>query len=442
MTPIWLFATVVQSGTPAPELEAKVAALFEDCTMCHDDSGDPSDPAGFNMDQPPSAFVKLKSAATGRAMVSPGDPDGSYLLDKLLGKPGIEGEIMPEGDDPFTAEQLTLVRDWIAALPKDDSGGGTDPAAGGASTEGTGEASAGGGTAPKDTPIVAPPRRAKKPFHGTHQSVLPTTTALGRNVLQYRIDHRFGRIGSERGAFGTDVGANISFGLAYGILDGWDVQLRRTNTRKGWELGTKYIPLRQEDGRKISFGGYASFEYFRDFDVANAAVGNLQLMLSRLWFDRWSTMLLVGYHMRTNHAANPQVDLGNGNGPEAVRDKRDTVTYGLASSVWLGKKKRWGIDLEYFIPVPDGGSPNKLFYRGGDADPSGSKIGSWSLGGSYKVGLHYFQVVATNNRFIHTNLAAPGGQSGNPFGFDAGTGNPLHKADFFLGFNLARQFKF
>ena len=47
----------------------------------------------------------------------------------------------------------------------------------------------------------------------------------------------------------------------------------------------------------------------------------------------------------------------------------------------------------------------------------------------------------TNNREIHTNLAAPGGQSGNPFkteGVDSK--NPFHKANFFLGFNLGRNF--
>ncbi|MCA9705915.1 MAG: hypothetical protein KDK70_08720, partial [Myxococcales bacterium] len=314
-------------------------------------------------------------------------------------------------------EKLQIVADWIAGLPppRDD---GTD--------------------AP--TP-EAPKPRARKPFNGTTQIVLPTTTTLGKRTLQYRIDHRFGRIGTERGAFGLDAGVAMAMGLAYGILDGWDVQLRRANSRKTWELGTKYIPIRQEDGKVLSFGGYASVSYLRDFDVANPWVGDFQLMLSRLWFDRWSTMLVLGYHLNTNHNSRVTVDFDDGNGPVPVRDRRDTLTMGLASTVWVDKKKRWGIDMEYLLPIPDGGTPNAFYYRGGDADPQGSKIGAWSLGGSLRTAKHFFQVFFTNNREISSNLYAPGGQSGNPFdtpGVDSR--NPFHKFNFFLGFNLGRQF--
>ena len=63
------------------------------------------------------------------------------------------------------------------------------------------------------------------------------------------------------------------------------------------------------------------------------------------------------------------------------------------------------------------------------------------MGGSYFTGKHYFNVFITNNRAINTNLAASGGQAGNPFD-DPSTDheNPLHEANFFLGFNLGRQF--
>ncbi len=69
------------------------------------------------------------------------------------------------------------------------------------------------------------------------------------------------------------------------------------------------------------------------------------------------------------------------------------------------------------------------------------RIGSWALGGSYYTGKHFFQVFFTNNRSINTNLAASGGQSGNPFD-DPTTShdNPLNEINFFLGFNLGRRF--
>ena len=191
----------------------------------------------------------------------------------------------------------------------------------------------------------------------------------------------------------------------------------------------------------VSFGMMGSVDFFRDFDVANPWSGNFVAMLSRLWFERWATMLTLGYHLRTDHNPRPTVDYKNGDGPVLVKDTRDTLTLGLATSVYLGKRKQWGIDLEWLLPIPAGGTPNKFYYRGGDADPTGSKIGAWGIGGSYTTGKHFFQVFFTNNREIHTNLAAPGGQSGNPFkteGVDSK--NPFHKANFFLGFNLGRNF--
>lgn len=419
------FALTLSSVGPA-ELEPKVQEIFDDmCTMCHGRGVTSDDAEGVALTGAPLAsLTQVKSNTTGDPMVIPGDPDNSYLVRKMTGT-NIEGEVMPLGDE-VSPEQLAVIRDWITALPPD---------AGVPAENGTGD---GTGT---DGPPDGPPKKRRKPFHGTTQVALPTTTTLGKRTLQYRIDHRFGRIGTERGAFGLDAGVSMAMGLAYGILDGWDVQLRRANSRKTWELGTKYIPVRQEDGKPVSFGGYAAFSLLRDFDIQNRYVGDFQAMLSRLWFDRWSTMLVLGYHLRTNHDGRPLVDFDDGEGPVPVKDKRDTMTVGLASTVWLGKKKRWGIDMEYVLPIPDGGTPNVFYYRGGDADPNGSKIGSWSIGGSLKTAKHFFQVFFTNNREIATNNAAPGGQSGNPFSTEGvDSKNPFHKFNFFLGFNLGRRF--
>ncbi len=441
--------TVLHSAPDSAAQEAKVKEIFDEwCTSCHSGGGNPaSDPAEVDLDVPLGSLVGVPSAANGKPLVVPGNPDASYLMLKIKGGEGMEGELMPMGDE-LPADQLQAVADWIASLPPpEDSGGGdagtatTDAggttASGGATVSTSGGVDAGGGGGP----VAARANKGRKPFNGTSQIVLPTTTTLGKRVLQYRIDHRFGRIGTERGYFGMDGGVSMAMGLSYGILDGWDIQLRRANSRKTYELGTKFVPVRQENGQALSFGGYAAVSLLRDFDVANPVVGDFQAMVSRLWFDRWSTMIAVGYHLNTNHNARVTVDFGDGNGAVAVRDRRDTLTMGIASTVWVDKKKKWGIDMEYVLPIPDGSNPNVFYYRGGDADPSGSSIGAWSLGGSLRTAKHFFQVFFTNNREIATNLYAAGGQSGNPFstpGVDSQ--NPFHKFNFFLGFNLGRQF--
>ncbi|MCB9565848.1 MAG: hypothetical protein H6710_01250 [Myxococcales bacterium] len=414
-----------KSGPTAAELEPKVAALFEEkCNMCHDTGAEEVVLSGS------LAHLTTDKGVNGQPFIVPGDVEASYLWVKLKGGPKMQGELMPMGDDPLGEAEMALVRDYIVALAGggEEGGGGEvqGPSAGGGVEIGgdTGEdvgPSDGGGE--DDEPV-----KRSVPFHGTFQHNLPTTAALGKRRFEFRIDHRFGRVGTERGAFGLDAGVVMSVGFAYGITDGLDVLLRRSNSRKDYELGVKYIPLRQEAGAPLSVGGFVSLEYLRDFKTnsSNPWVGNFQAMVSRLWFDRWSTMLLVGYYLRTNHAANVTYDFGDGKGPVAARDTRNSLGIGVASSVWLGKRKRWGVDMEYHLPIPS----DKFYYNGGNADPNGSKIGSWSLGASYFSGLHYFQIFLNNTREIHTNLYGPGGQTKNPF---------ENRGNFFLGFNLSRK---
>ena len=411
------------------ELEPKVKKIFADqCLACHDTGSDDIVLAGS-----PELLLKVKSKPTKKPIMVAGDPGASYLMAKVTGARGIEGDPMPLGDT-MPKQDVEVLRQYIVALGDRDKAGTSTATTDGGTTNlpvgDTGVVAGDTDSTPAEGADGEPSKPSRPPFHGVFQINLPSTSTLGRRTFEFRIDHRFGRVGAERGAFGLDAGANISYGFAYGILDGWDVLLRRSNSRKGYELGTKYIPIRQEAGKPLSFGGYASVEYLRDFpsNTANPWAGNFQLMLSRLWFERWSTMLLLGYSLRTDHKAAPTVDFDGTGGaaPVKVRDKRGTLGVGIASTVWVGAKKRWGIDMEYWLPIPS----NKFYFNGGNADPNGSNIGSWSIGGSVRTAKHFFQIFITNTREIHTNLYAPGGQSKNPF---------ADRGNFFFGFNLSRQ---
>ncbi len=402
-----LFAASIALAAPEP-----VARIFEDaCVACHDGS----DPTVVDLSRPDELVGR--KAANGRVLVEPGAPDRSYLLAKLEPGAAIDGDPMPMGGDPLTEEQRAAIRAWIAGLSTTTTTATTTT-----------------------TTTTTTTKRRIAPFKGTDQIVLPTTTTLGKRTMSFTVAHRFGRMGTERGALGLDAGAVMSLGLAYGIFDGWDVRVRRSNSHKAWELSTKYVPVRQEAGMPLSVGAFAAFDLLRGFDTQNRYSGGLMVMVSRLWFERWSTMLTLGYHFDTNHATGVVVDVP-GVGPSPVVDKRDTLTLGVASTVWLGKKRRWGIDLEWLWPVVDGNQPNGFFYRGGDAAPGMVPIGAWTLGTSFAYGKHLFQVFVTNNREIHLDLAAPGGQTDNPFGADVDSKNPFHKVDVFLGFNLVRKFQ-
>ncbi len=407
-----------ETGAPT---EADVQAILADCTMCHDASDDV-----LNLEALPSSMIG-RAASSGTPLIVPGDPAGSYLYMKLIGAEGIDGESMPMGDDPLPVEKLTAVRDWIAALPTStDTPEPTDTTD---TTDGT-------DTEPRpdpgpSKPVEAPIKPKRKPFYGTFQINLPTTTTNGKRVIAYRISHRFGRVGKpgDRNYLGMAGGAVMSMGVEYGIIDGLDTMVRWSTSNLDWELGMKYVPVRQEAGMPVSFGMFASLEIITDLPAraANRYTGNFQLMLSRLWLDRWSTQLTANYSLLTNHSPSITADLGNG--PVPVTDNRGTLDVGLASTVWLGKKRKHGIDLEYILPIPAG---DVFYYHGGDVDPNGTKIGAWALGWSAKAGLHLFQVFVSNTRNIHTGLVAPGGDTKNPF-------KPF--GDFFFGFNISRQWK-
>lgn len=432
-----LFASLLLPLAFAPPegIEAAQAIFDESCTLCHDASDDK-----LNLEDA-SALIG-KPSSTGMPFIDPGNPNGSYLYLKMVGAENIEGDTMPLGDDPLPVEQQTVIRDWIAGLP---AGGAGEPAPDGGEPvpdgvepppDGGGDVKPPDGKPPGDVPKPKP--KLRQPFFGTHNINLQTTTTLGKKTISYRIHHRLGlvgRVGSVNGPgdrtyIGLAGGAVMSMGIEYGIIDGLDLLVRWTNARLGWELGMKYVPVRQEDGKPLSFGMFASFEALTDFPSSsvNRLTGNFQVLLSRLWFDRWSTQLVVNYSLLTNHSPTVLHDFGEGNGPEPVTDDRGTLNVGIASTVWVDKKRKHGIDIEYQLPIP----VDAFYYHGGNVDPNGSKIGSWGLGWSARTGLHVFQVLVTNTRNIHTNLAAPGGDTANPF-------SPF--GDFFFGFNITRKWK-
>jgi hypothetical protein len=394
--------------------ESMVRAIFEDsCTGCHDEGSDTVALAG--------SLDHLRGASSaGVSYVVPGDPDGSYLYQKLVGAEGIKGSSMPMGEDPLPEELLQEVHDWISAMPE---GSWTQPGV-------------------EDEPLPVPKRKQRPGFAGTHQVALHTTTTLGKRAVEFRIHHRFGEIKRpfyDRTFFGLAGGAKMSIGAAYGIIDGLDVMVRWTNSRVGHELGVKYVPIRQEDGMPVSFGVYGSFEQFWDKPLkgcigrSHCTVGSAQAMLSRFWFDRWATQLTLGYSALTNHSPDYQDEVDGE--LHDLHDERGTIDVGLASTVWLDKKKKWGVDVEYFMPLP---IEDVSYYNGWSPEPKADgdpvrQIGGWSLGMSARAGLHLFQVFATNVQNIHTNLVAPGGNTTVPFSKDG--------ANFFVGFNISRKWK-
>jgi hypothetical protein len=113
---------------PTPDLQPTFSAIQRDifnstdsagrraCTACHNAQG--RVPAANMNLADGSAYSQLvniaSSGKTGAIRVIPGNPDGSYLIQKIEGAPGIVGERMPRTGGPFlTPGQISIIRRWI-----------------------------------------------------------------------------------------------------------------------------------------------------------------------------------------------------------------------------------------------------------------------------------------------------------------------------------------
>lgn len=118
-----VFVATAGFGQEAPEVSFSrdiVPMFVESCTACH--TGEAARTGSSNLNLTPAFaygdLIRVLSNQVGTmARVMPGDPDNSYLLHKLMGtqaEVGGRGQQMPRGAEPWTAEQIELVRLWIA----------------------------------------------------------------------------------------------------------------------------------------------------------------------------------------------------------------------------------------------------------------------------------------------------------------------------------------
>jgi hypothetical protein len=307
--------------------------------------------------------------------VSPGAPDRSLLYLKLL-RPeqgGYKGPRMPLGMDPLRDDEIALVRRWIESFPADRWG--APPEAGEA---------------------VAAPRL----FRDGYLANLPTPDTLGRNTLEFRIDHRFKPSAPDAGGaglYGLDGGAWISFGLAYGLAETLDVGLRRTNLQTDYEAYAKWSPWRQGvRGAPLSLGLRVAGSSARDAGIANRNRWAAQAILARRFGRHVSAVLVPTYVTRTNSA-----DAADDSGTGAV---------GVGVEIHLSP--RFALTGELVTQTSGVKAPFK----------------TGALGFSIATSRHVFHLVVTNVEGAHTDLYAPGGD------LDPGDG------DFRLGFNVSRTY--
>lgn len=113
---------------PTPNLQPTLASITSEvftstdssgrraCSTCHTDNGR-TPAAGLNLKDATTAFAQLvgrpSTRKAGATFVIPGDPDNSYLVQKLEGRGDIVGVRMPIGGPFLTDGQMLVIRRWI-----------------------------------------------------------------------------------------------------------------------------------------------------------------------------------------------------------------------------------------------------------------------------------------------------------------------------------------
>lgn len=96
------------------------------CTRCH--SG-PAAPEGLQLDAQHSYALLVGVPSTespALLRVAAGDPDSSYIVQKLEGAPGIVGARMPFGGPYLSQSTIDVIRQWITDGAQNDGQAGAD----------------------------------------------------------------------------------------------------------------------------------------------------------------------------------------------------------------------------------------------------------------------------------------------------------------------------
>lgn len=105
-----------QTNTVTFSTQIQQQILNPACVACHTDEGrNPSSNLNLKTGVSIANLVNAPSVGKpGAVRVIPGNPSGSYLIQKLEGAPDIVGLRMPHNGPPYlTTEQVALIRQWI-----------------------------------------------------------------------------------------------------------------------------------------------------------------------------------------------------------------------------------------------------------------------------------------------------------------------------------------
>jgi len=246
-------------------------------------------------------------------------------------------------------------------------------------------------------------------FKGTRIMNGQSIETRQKGVLEFLIQHRFGRINTGiYEFFGLDE-SNIRLGFEYALTDDLAIAVGRSSFEKVYDGYVKYRFLKQETGKKAApvsmvFFVSGAIKTLRDYEPGDKPTTEdrltytSQLLIARKISPAFSLQLSPAYiHFNTVHTMN---------------DPNDIVALGIGGRIKVSK--RISINCEYyytFNPFESMDTKNSL-----------------ALGIDIETGGHVFQLIFTNSRAMIEK------------GFIAETTGDFFNGDIHFGFNISRDF--
>jgi Membrane bound beta barrel domain (DUF5777) len=256
-----------------------------------------------------------------------------------------------------------------------------------------------------------PPKEySKNAFKSTRVINSHSLEFLGKQVLDVRILHRFGRInGGAYEAFGIDQ-ARVRLGLDYGITPRLMVGIGRSSYKKEADAFAKYRILWQSTGKKsIPFsmiwvsGITDSFLKWENPDRKNYYTSRLsyyhQLIIGRKFSERLSWQI--------------SPTLVHRNIVKTAQDKHDILAIGTGGRIKL--TRRVAVTIDYYYQLPKQGLPPEI--------KQPLSIGFDIETGGHVFQLHFTNALGMNERILITE-----------------SDGKWDKGDVHFGFNISRVF--
>jgi hypothetical protein len=310
-------------------------------------------------------------------LVDSKNPEKSYLAMKIRGDKGIVAERMPVDAPALNKDQIDLVGKWIASLsaPSSDQ--------------------------KKNPPQINDADPQQPPVFWASRLVnLPTTKAIGRHDLLFRVSHRF--YPTVRSGYDTYFGLNgpayILVSLGYGITDNIDLTVGHSNLTHEFELTLHWLVAEQENfpcSVALTAGGNwitLKQEGKKTLRSENMKF-NIGGIMARQVTDDLSLEVVPAYSSNTDPLQ------PNSKGTLAVGVGGRYIVYN--NTAIIGE----------WVPVVDGYKANS---------------NSCGIGLEYKAGGHVFQVVLSNCFGLTADQYLPGGDL------------KIKNSDYRIGFNIFR----